>query len=109
MVLGAALVALVAACAPYLEAEVRTEAGVRVTAASSSGYEVVRVPEARPRQGIQVRRAQGRPVHIPPGHYPPSGACRIWRPGVPPGRQAPSGPCSELERQVPPGAYLVIG
>lgn len=48
-------------------------------------------------------------VHIPPGHMPPPGACRIWYPDRPPGHQPPPGPCRELARRVPHGAVLVRG
>lgn len=48
-------------------------------------------------------------VHVPPGHMPPPGACRIWFPGRPPGHQPPPGNCARLQRQVPPGAVLVQG
>jgi len=45
--------------------------------------------------------------HIPPGHMPPPGSCRIWFPGRPPGHQPAPGPCRVLSRQVPRGAYLI--
>ncbi len=48
-------------------------------------------------------------VHIPPGHMPPPGKCRIWYPGQPPGHQGPVGKCGKLQYQVPPGAILVRG
>ncbi|HWA50270.1 MAG TPA: hypothetical protein VG742_18515 [Dongiaceae bacterium] len=48
-------------------------------------------------------------LHIPPGHMPPPGKCRIWYPGQPPGHQGPVGKCSKLQYQVPPGAVLVRG
>ncbi len=47
--------------------------------------------------------------HIPPGHMPPPGKCRIWFPDRPPGHQPPPGECWQLERQVPPGAWLIRG
>lgn len=50
-----------------------------------------------------------RPFHIPPGHMPPPGECRIWFPDRPPGQQPPPGNCRMLERHVPPGAILVRG
>jgi hypothetical protein len=46
-------------------------------------------------------------LHIPKGHLPPAGACRIWFPGRPPGQQPPPGDCSELAVRVPPGAWLL--
>ena len=49
------------------------------------------------------------PVHIPSGHYPPPGSCRIWFPDRPPGQQPPPGPCEQLQYRVPPGAYLIRG
>lgn len=49
------------------------------------------------------------PAHIPEGHKPPPGQCRIWYPDRPPGQQPPPGNCHELEYQVPPGAILVHG
>jgi hypothetical protein len=51
----------------------------------------------------------GGAVHVPPGHLPPPGACRVWYPDRPPGHQPPPGPCHELQYQVPPGAVLVQG
>jgi len=48
-------------------------------------------------------------VHVPEGHLPPPGECRIWYPDRPPGHQPPPGPCHALQYQVPPGAYLIEG
>ena len=45
--------------------------------------------------------------HMPPGHLPPAGKCRIWYPGTPPGRQPAPGDCRVLSHQVPRGAYLI--
>ena len=45
--------------------------------------------------------------HVPPGHLPPPGSCRIWFPDRPPGHQPPPGPCEVLRGQVPPGAWLI--
>jgi hypothetical protein len=42
-------------------------------------------------------------LHIPPGHYPPPGSCRIWYPDRSPGHQPPPGRCS----RVPPGAWVI--
>jgi hypothetical protein len=46
-------------------------------------------------------------LHIPPGHLPPPGECRIWYPDRPPGQQPPPGNCASLSRRVPPGAWLI--
>jgi hypothetical protein len=46
-------------------------------------------------------------LHIPPGHLPPPGLCRIWFPGRPPGHQPRPGNCRTLSLQVPRGALLI--
>lgn len=46
-------------------------------------------------------------LHIPPGHLPPPGECRIWIPGRPPGHQPRAGQCDRLAGHVPPGALLL--
>lgn len=46
-------------------------------------------------------------LHIPPGHYPPPGSCRVWHPGAPPGHQPAPGSCSAVERNVGPGDWLI--
>lgn len=106
LVVGAATLA---GCAARITFDPSVSARVTVTASATGGFFVVRVPESRPAAGIEVTAEGGRSVHIPPGHYPPPGQCRIWRPGVPPGLQGRPGDCHDLERRVPPGAYLVYG
>ncbi len=61
------------------------------------------------RPATTVQTQAGNDVHIPPGHLPPPGMCRIWYPDRPPGHQPPPGDCAELQRQVPEGAVLVHG
>lgn len=46
-------------------------------------------------------------LHIPPGHLPPPGMCRIWYPDRPPGHQPPPGDCAYLAGRVPLGAWLI--
>jgi len=106
--IAVALLALaLSACAPSLTVDVG--GSVRMTAtATSSGLLTVHVPAAR-RGAIEVQDVDGRYFKIPPGHFPPPGACRIWYPHQPPGQQPPPGACRELERRVPAGAYLVYG
>jgi hypothetical protein len=101
--------ASLAGCAARITVDPSVSARVTVTASATGGFFIVRVPESRPSAGIEVRAEGGRSIHIPPGHYPTPGQCRIWRPGVPPGLQGRPGACHELERRVPPGAYLVYG
>ncbi len=48
-------------------------------------------------------------VHVPEGHLPPPGECRIWFPDREPGDQPPPGSCHALKHKVPPGAYLIRG
>lgn len=42
-------------------------------------------------------------MHVPPGHRPGPGQCRVWYPGVPPGHQPAAFPCDA------PGAYRYGG
>lgn len=46
-------------------------------------------------------------LHIPPGHYPPPGECRIWFPGRPPGHQPPAMKCDRARREAPAGAWVL--
>ena len=48
-------------------------------------------------------------LHIPEGHMPPPGQCRIWYVDLPPGQHPPPGDCHDLKYHVPPGAVLVRG
>lgn len=54
---------------------------------------------AAERSGREAReraRAGSRELHVPPGHHPPEGRCRIWHEDGPPGRQPDAAPCEEL-------------
>ena len=46
-----------------------------------------------------------RMVHIPPGHYPPPGHCRVWYIGRPPGQQPPPLRCDVVS--VIPGSFVL--
>ena len=55
-----------------------------------------------------VRVAGRRVLFVPPGHYPPTGQCRIWIHDLAPGRQADAAPCSALG-PIPAGAFILFG
>lgn len=48
-------------------------------------------------------------IHIPPGHLPPRGLCRVWYPGTPPGHQPPPTDCDSAYWYAPAGSYIVYG
>jgi hypothetical protein len=48
-----------------------------------------------------------RSLRVPPGHYPPRGACRVWYEGRPPGRQPRATSCDRLYGRVPYGAFIL--
>lgn len=48
-----------------------------------------------------------RSLRVPPGHYPPRGACRVWYEGRPPGRQPRATRCDNLYGRVPYGAFIL--
>ena len=48
-----------------------------------------------------------RSLRVPPGHYPPRGACRVWFEGRPPGRQPRAMRCDQLYGRVPYGAFIL--
>jgi hypothetical protein len=66
-------------------------------------------PEGRSGPSVAYESSGLYPValHIPPGHLPPPGECRIWYPDRPPGHQPPPGDCASLSRRVPLGAWLI--
>ena len=63
-----------------------------------------------PGEQVTLRGAASVPpitIHIPPGHLPDPGQCRVWFPEVPPGRQQPASPCGQFAGGVPAGALLL--
>lgn len=48
-----------------------------------------------------------RTIRVPPGHYPPRGACRVWYAGRPPGHQPRATSCERLYGRVPYGAFIL--
>jgi hypothetical protein len=105
----AVLALVLSACTPGVQLDATVRLQPEVVPLVSGSIFIVRIPEARPASGIIVRRAGAPTFTIPPGHYPPRGQCRVWRPETPPGRQDPPGSCDVLQRRVPPGGYLVYG
>jgi hypothetical protein len=47
-------------------------------------------------------------AHIPPGHYPGPGSCRIWLPGEAPGHQPKPRSCAGIERAAPAGSWILL-
>jgi hypothetical protein len=55
-----------------------------------------------------TRAASGAPaLNVPPGHYPPTGMCRVWIPGRPPGRQARPVACTVALANAPAGSWVL--
>ena len=71
-----------------------------------TGIQAVKQDEPT-QQYKHLRKHKVRRVHLPPGHLPPPGWCRIWLPGTPPGHQPKPGRCKRLEAQIPPGGWLL--
>ena len=49
-------------------------------------------------RGRSGRRASHNRLHVPKGHLPPPGQCRLWVPGRPPGQQPPPTTCRTAVR-----------
>jgi hypothetical protein len=47
--------------------------------------------------------------HVPPGHLPPEGMCRIWVDGVPPGQQPAPTDCATAVATKPANARVLWG
>jgi hypothetical protein len=85
---------------------------------ASGGYPVV-IGEPEPEVVVVDDRGGGRggrgsrvytgyrTLHVPRGHYPPRGACRLWIEGRPPGRQPRATSCDRLYGRVPYGAFIL--
>ncbi|MDX1567314.1 MAG: hypothetical protein R3223_05895, partial [Longimicrobiales bacterium] len=66
--------------------------------------------EAGLREARAEARAGSRELHVPPGHHPPEGECRIWYEDRPPGRQPAAAPCEELlDGAIDPGVFILYG
>jgi hypothetical protein len=60
------------------------------------------------RDTVRVSGSAWRTIHIPPGHFPPDGQCRVWIADRPPGRQADAAACDQLG-PIPAGAFVLFG
>jgi hypothetical protein len=47
-------------------------------------------------------------AHIPPGHYPAPGRCRVWLPDEAPGHQPAQRSCAGIERVAPAGSWILM-
>ncbi|WP_157621120.1 hypothetical protein [Salisaeta longa] len=75
---------------------------------SALGLVMPHVVQAQPGPGHRGAPAAHRGLHVPPGHRPPPGACRVWVPGRPPGHQPPPRLCHQLRHAaLPPGARVL--
>lgn len=54
-------------------------------------------------------RGRRRGLHVPKGHLPPPGRCRLWYPGQPPGQQPPPLSCEEAYAQRRGPAVVIHG
>jgi hypothetical protein len=60
------------------------------------------------RDTVRVGGPSWRTIHVPPGHFPSDGQCRVWIAGTAPGRQADPAPCDQLGA-IPAGAFVLFG
>jgi len=94
---------LLASCSPTIT----TTATLRTAAVgTTSTTSVVDIP-AGTRGALEVVLLDGRSFVVPPGHFPPLGACRIWYPGTPPGRQPPPEACGNALATAPPDTVVL--
>ena len=91
--------------------------GLLSLTACASGRVVVAESDPAPSDPTAQTESSPPPAHkmqgpvamlgIPPGQYPPLGACRVWMPGTPPGHQPEPCSCFSLLLSVPPGAWVL--
>jgi hypothetical protein len=90
--------------ATSLEAQIRprTDGGNRTDRSTDRVTTVSDAIEAaRRRAGVYGDASTSRDSHdshVPKGHLPPAGMCRVWVDGVPPGHQPPVTSCAQAER-----------
>jgi hypothetical protein len=80
-------------------------AGPAPVAVAPAPPPVVVQPPPPPAAPTPVVLAEPRRIHVPPGHYPPPGYCRLWYPGRPPGHQPRPLACKQIA--VPAGAFIL--
>lgn len=66
---------------------------------------VVVAPAPPPPPPASIVVVEPRRIHVPPGHYPAPGYCRLWYPGRPPGHQPSAFACRPVA--VPSGAFIL--
>lgn len=77
----------------------RGSVGIRVQGGSEP-HPPVGYHRSRPSTGYyEPNYRQPGPPHIPPGHLPPPGACRVWFYDRPPGHQPPPTSCHRAEHE----------
>jgi len=62
---------------------------------------------SRPAPAVHRAPAGAAVAHIPPGHFPRPGACRIWLPGEAPGHQPGQRSCAGIEGVAPAGSWIL--
>ena len=97
---------VIGGCARYGHVVLEDETGSVIVEVSKEGSKEHR--EHREHRKHRYRYESALP-HIPPGHMPPPGKCRIWLSGRSPGQQPPPGKCKKLRKHIPPGAWLIKG
>jgi hypothetical protein len=67
-----------------------------------------RLPPPNPGPRTSPSYPSYRTLHIPPGHLPPPGQCRVWYPGRPPGQQPPPTSCDQALREAAAGSWVLF-